>query len=118
MYESACFALFVFVFFLMIRRPPRSTLFPYTTLFRSRRLARADPAAAGAPPPARPAAEALDRRRTGPRRAPADASRDDRMELRAADRRRADPVRAARIVRRRLPDRRRRLALRPRRRPW
>src|SRR3712207_917539 len=24
-----------FVFFLMIRRPPRSTLFPYTTLFRS-----------------------------------------------------------------------------------
>src|SRR6266545_3408079 len=28
---------FVFFFFLMIRRPPRSTLFPYTTLFRSRR---------------------------------------------------------------------------------
>src|SRR5471030_3496498 len=27
--------LFLFVFFLMIRRPPRSTLFPYTTLFRS-----------------------------------------------------------------------------------
>src|SRR2546425_12873575 len=27
-----CFASF---FFLMIRRPPRSTLFPYTTLFRS-----------------------------------------------------------------------------------
>src|SRR3712207_7501058 len=27
-----CFVLF----FLMIRRPPRSTLFPYTTLFRSR----------------------------------------------------------------------------------
>src|SRR2546425_12257735 len=27
---------FIF-FFLMIRRPPRSTLFPYTTLFRSRR---------------------------------------------------------------------------------
>src|SRR3712207_7722848 len=26
------------VFFLMIRRPPRSTLFPYTTLFRSRAL--------------------------------------------------------------------------------
>src|ERR1039457_7575767 len=25
-----------FFFFLMIRRPPRSTLFPYTTLFRSR----------------------------------------------------------------------------------
>src|SRR6266480_7412310 len=29
-----------FFFFLMIRRPPRSTLFPYTTLFRSG-LARA-----------------------------------------------------------------------------
>src|SRR2546426_8945030 len=28
---------FVFFFFLMIRRPPRSTLFPYTTLFRSLR---------------------------------------------------------------------------------
>src|SRR2546426_11454580 len=28
----SCFFLF---FFLMIRRPPRSTLFPYTTLFRS-----------------------------------------------------------------------------------
>src|SRR5689334_24202740 len=27
--------IFIF-FFLMIRRPPRSTLFPYTTLFRSR----------------------------------------------------------------------------------
>src|SRR6266540_4506212 len=26
---------FHFFFFLMIRRPPRSTLFPYTTLFRS-----------------------------------------------------------------------------------
>src|SRR6266699_5822944 len=29
-----------FFFFLMIRRPPRSTLFPYTTLFRSRELSR------------------------------------------------------------------------------
>src|SRR5256886_12860615 len=45
----------LFFFFLMIRRPPRSTLFPYTTLFRSRhrgerhRLVggrRADPLAA------------------------------------------------------------------------
>src|SRR3712207_7857600 len=27
----------LFMFFLMIRRPPRSTLFPYTTLFRSDR---------------------------------------------------------------------------------
>src|SRR5205809_1604991 len=30
---SACLCLIIF--FLMIRRPPRSTLFPYTTLFRS-----------------------------------------------------------------------------------
>src|SRR5712664_4520814 len=29
------FNCFLFFFFLMIRRPPRSTLFPYTTLFRS-----------------------------------------------------------------------------------
>src|SRR3712207_7083431 len=29
---------FFFLFFLMIRRPPRSTLFPYTTLFRSQRV--------------------------------------------------------------------------------
>src|SRR5690349_23137962 len=33
MYNTSLF-LFYF-FFLMIRRPPRSTLFPYTTLFRS-----------------------------------------------------------------------------------
>src|SRR2546427_5981912 len=32
MLDFSCYALF---FFLMIRRPPRSTLFPYTTLFRS-----------------------------------------------------------------------------------
>src|SRR2546422_11702653 len=29
---------FIYFFFLMIRRPPRSTLFPYTTLFRSDQL--------------------------------------------------------------------------------
>src|SRR5271167_5076887 len=33
----ALIRLHAFFFFLMIRRPPRSTLFPYTTLFRSRR---------------------------------------------------------------------------------
>src|ERR1051325_400613 len=31
----ACCVFCVFFFFLMIRRPPRSTLFPYMTLFRS-----------------------------------------------------------------------------------
>src|SRR2546422_7484698 len=30
---------YLFFFFLMIRRPPRSTLFPYTTLFRSPKVA-------------------------------------------------------------------------------
>src|SRR5687768_18029516 len=46
----SCYVLFLFLFltivlsslfllfFLMIRRPPRSTLFPYTTLFRSGKL--------------------------------------------------------------------------------
>src|SRR5688572_31879658 len=44
---------FFLFFFLMIRRPPRSTLFPYTTLFRS----PAPPAPPGDPPvPAEPAA--------------------------------------------------------------
>src|SRR3712207_7782666 len=32
----------MYFFFLMIRRPPRSTLFPYTTLFRSERPATGD----------------------------------------------------------------------------
>src|SRR5258705_10766381 len=32
---TVCSLLIRFFFFLMIRRPPRSTLFPYTTLFRS-----------------------------------------------------------------------------------
>src|SRR5579864_9577993 len=35
MYIMFSFYSFVLFFFLMIRRPPRSTLFPYTTLFRS-----------------------------------------------------------------------------------
>src|SRR3712207_8033970 len=37
------------IFFLMIRRPPRSTLFPYTTLFRSTRGATSCTRSAGAP---------------------------------------------------------------------
>src|SRR3954449_7196833 len=36
-------------FFLMIRRPPGSTLFPYTTLFRSHRAGQGDLLLAGAP---------------------------------------------------------------------
>src|SRR3712207_7396127 len=45
-------------FFLMIRRPPRSTLFPYTTLFRSA-----------------PVAERVDARRLRPRQRVADRRR-------------------------------------------
>src|SRR5688572_32234911 len=33
---TPCLVYTFFIFFLMIRRPPRSTLFPYTTLFRSK----------------------------------------------------------------------------------
>src|SRR3712207_8850743 len=55
----------------MIRRPPRSTLFPYTTLFRSGSLGRSAPSGRqlAACPPSRPfAPSAVDRsrsRRTG-----------------------------------------------------
>src|SRR3712207_9026880 len=39
--RKPCVMILYFVFFfLMIRRPPRSTLFPYTTLFRSPSVAR------------------------------------------------------------------------------
>src|SRR5438445_10114738 len=34
-YASSLYFVFLSFFFLMSRRPPRSTLFPYTTLFRS-----------------------------------------------------------------------------------
>src|SRR5258708_8724277 len=37
---------FLAFFFLMIRRPPRSTLFPYTTLFRSQLAVEVDPGSA------------------------------------------------------------------------
>src|SRR3712207_7206743 len=39
----------LYFFFLMIRRPPRSTLFPYTTLFRSGRPRSIRPRSARAP---------------------------------------------------------------------
>src|SRR5687768_17957906 len=41
--RSVVFVRYLFFFFLMIRRPPRSTLFPYTTLFRSWRARRRRP---------------------------------------------------------------------------
>ena len=57
--------------------------------------------------------DAADRRRAGPRRAPADAPRHDRLELRPARSRRADALRAAGRLRRRLPARGGRGGLRP-----
>src|SRR6266496_5777145 len=48
---SYCFSCGFVFFFLMIRRPPRSTLFPYTTLFRSPPVHQGEPAA-GRPRPA------------------------------------------------------------------
>src|SRR5947209_19704393 len=36
-YVTSCVAFIFYFFFFMLRRPPTSTLFPYTTLFRSRR---------------------------------------------------------------------------------
>src|SRR5690349_24408618 len=54
----------LFFFFLMIRRPPRSTLFPYTTLFRSPgRTTPSSPACAPAAPGAPRAAAATARGR-------------------------------------------------------
>src|SRR5690606_40322373 len=38
LFAHSCFLLVSSFFFLLIRRPPRSTLFPYTTLFRSSAL--------------------------------------------------------------------------------
>src|SRR5207249_10745700 len=42
--RSVSILVFFFFFFLMFRRPPRSTLFPYTTLFRSVRVSGGAPA--------------------------------------------------------------------------
>src|SRR5258707_9638876 len=52
-------------FFLMIRRPPRSTLFPYTTLFRSRGEPRPRPAARDFQGLGRPCLEGLSEQRQG-----------------------------------------------------
>src|SRR6266511_5947225 len=49
--------------FLMIRRPPRSTLFPYTTLFRSRPARPTEPRP-GSPPVPPPGLSLLDRKST------------------------------------------------------
>src|SRR5439155_18940554 len=43
------YTFYSFLFFLMIRRPPRSTLFPYTSLFRSMRYCTSPAKAAPSP---------------------------------------------------------------------
>src|SRR5437660_9813652 len=55
---------FVFFFFLMIRRPPRSTLFPYTTLFRSRSESLWHGGSAQSPAPSADASPIRDRKST------------------------------------------------------
>src|SRR5256885_8774955 len=57
-------SLFLFFFFLMIRRPPRSTLFPYTTLFRSVRKRQSPCRSFCSPSPSRFSTFALDRKST------------------------------------------------------
>src|SRR3712207_8100741 len=54
------------LFFLMIRRPPRSTLFPYTTLFRSTRRRRTSTTTRGRRPRRRPRTPTRPHPRTSP----------------------------------------------------
>src|SRR5439155_19248209 len=77
-FTDTYYSLFSFLFFfLMIRRPPRSTLFPYTTLFRSRTprclLETEDPG--------HESDGVACKRRTGVCRAPTDRSEEHTSEL-------------------------------------
>src|SRR6266571_4302069 len=76
------FLFFFFFFFLMIRRPPRSTLFPYTTLFRSPRCTRGPRAGRTPPPgpasPARSGGRRRERRAAGGRTRPGLGARTSR----------------------------------------
>src|SRR3712207_8305435 len=74
------------VFFLMIRRPPRSTLFPYTTLFRSAGAAVGGHGAGRGAAAGRPGGAGVrgEPRRPGgrrPRRRPVDRSEEHTSEL-------------------------------------
>src|SRR5256885_15890112 len=72
----------LFFFFLMIRRPPRSTLFPYTTLFRS-----GQPAVARRDAPARLQGRVrAGRDRRLPVRVRRDGRRRGRLDVREAQR--------------------------------
>src|SRR3712207_9309879 len=68
LYHMSLLLRFTAFFFLMIRRPPRSTLFPYTTLFRSQQpWPPPGPEPKDAPAPLPPAAAGR-RSRTSPHR--------------------------------------------------
>src|SRR3712207_7922500 len=73
----------VFFFFLMIRRPPRSTLFPYTTLFRSSRPRRGSARSTFGRAREHPRGRArrAARRTPGPGRRPAGRSEEHTSEL-------------------------------------
>src|SRR5439155_20123353 len=55
---ATCYSFYSLVFFLVIRRPPTSTLFPYTTLFRSRAPSPCAPCRARIPRSSRRSASA------------------------------------------------------------
>src|SRR3712207_8845370 len=75
------------LFFLMIRRPPRSTLFPYTTLFRSDRFNRFTRSvaltgrSAGSLASARPRGKSISRGRAGLRAEAGGRSEEHTSEL-------------------------------------
>src|SRR5438477_2043580 len=61
---SFCSLFVLLFFFLMIRRPPRSTLFPYTTLFRSMVFARSAVSNSRRPSIIAPRSDCADRKST------------------------------------------------------
>src|SRR2546426_11690445 len=92
----------MFFFFLMIRRPPRSTLFPYTTLFRSHGVRVTDGAAVARDPGGARGAESPRRSGSGRRtivgldRRTVEGPRPDDRRARVPDVYRGHPVRRAR----------------------
>src|SRR3712207_4985380 len=89
MYARYAYECCVLFFFLMIRRPPRSTLFPYTTLFRSRiaplpTSIRLQPTRSGAAGRARPSGGIAGEGRAADRRVRLRWARDDARGAMAA----------------------------------
>src|SRR5258708_13704243 len=84
---GALYCVLSFFFFLMIRRPPRSTLFPYTTLFRSPSARRRGACPAWARSGARPSTAPTVPRCSGtrPRTGPPGRSEEHTSELQSPD---------------------------------